>query len=510
MRTKLITAVVLLGSLWTGHAVQPAATPFFRIVVKDRATGRPVPLIELETTYHAKYVTDNAGVVAFYEPGLMGKEVWFHVSGHGYEHPEDFFGYRGAKLTPTSNGSATILVDRVNIAERMYRVTGVGRYRESRLLGDQVPLAEPDISGLVVGQDSAHALPYQGKIYWFWGDTSRPSYPLGNFKTAGATSELPANGGLPGQVGVDLNYFVDSSGFAREMAPVAGNGVVWIEAVQTAPDAQGRERMFAHFERREGLGAVLQQGVLVWNDSTNTFEVAVNLPLDELRHPRGWQPFKHVDQGVEYLYFGRPYPNLRVPNTLAAVLDPTQYEAYSPLQPGTHFDGAQSQLERDGNGELVWAWKKDTDFVEPNQQRQLVNAGLMTRSESPYRVFDVDTGKQIKEHYGSVAWNDYRQQWVMVFGESGGDSSYLGEIFITAADSIEGPWVHARKIITHEDYTLYNCAQRPFFNEDGGRLLYFEGTYVNTFSGTEEETPYYNYNQVMYRVDLSDPRLNVK
>ena len=35
---------------------------------------------------------------------------------------------------------------------------------------------------------------YKGKIYWFWGDTSRLAYPLGHFGTAGAISELPANG----------------------------------------------------------------------------------------------------------------------------------------------------------------------------------------------------------------------------------------------------------------------------------------------------------------------------
>ena len=95
----------------------------------------------------------------------------------------------------------------------------------------------------------------------------------------------------------------------------------------------------------------------------------------------------------------------------------------------------------------------------------------------------------------------------MIFGQSGGSSSYLGEIFMAAADAPEGPWVHARKIVTHDNYAFYNVAQRDFFDEDGGRLIYFEGTYTNTFSGTEVETPFFNYNQIMYRVDLADPRL---
>ena len=41
----------------------------------------------------------------------------------------------------------------------------------------------------------------------------------------------------------------------------------------------------------------------------------------------------------------------------------------------------------------------------------------------------------------------------------------------------------------------------------GGRFLYFEGTYTKMFSGTSQGTPRYDYNQIMYRLDLADPRL---
>jgi hypothetical protein len=43
----------------------------------------------------------------------------------------------------------------------------------------------------------------------------------------------------------------------------------------------------------------------------------------------------------------------------------------------------------------------------------------------------------------------------------------------------------------------------------GGRLIYFEGTYASTFSGNPEQTPRYDYNQIMYRFDLDDPRLTL-
>ena len=41
----------------------------------------------------------------------------------------------------------------------------------------------------------------------------------------------------------------------------------------------------------------------------------------------------------------------------------------------------------------------------------------------------------------------------------------------------------------------------------GTSYLYFEGTYTHTFSGNEHRTPRYDYNQIMYRLDLDDPRL---
>lgn len=41
-------------------------------------------------------------------------------------------------------------------------------------------------------------------------------------------------------------------------------------------------------------------------------------------------------------------------------------------------------------------------------------------------------------------------------------------------------------------------ASHSFFNQEGGRVIYLEGTYTDSFSGAKEKTPRYNYNQVMY------------
>ena len=96
---------------------------------------------------------------------------------------------------------------------------------------------------------------------------------------------------------------------------------------------------------------------------------------------------------------------------------------------------------------------------------------------------DIETDAPIHSHGGSVYWNPYRRRWVMICGQAGGTSSYLGELWFAEADTPVGPWVYARKIITHDHYTFYNPTQHPFFDQDGGRLIYFEGTYTDTYSG---------------------------
>jgi len=105
-------------------------------------------------------------------------------------------------------------------------------------------------------------------------------------------------------------------------------------------------------------------------------------------------------------------------------------------------------------------------------------------------------------HRGSVAWNEYRRRWVMIFCEIGG-TSMLGEIWYAESKELLGPWSAARKIVTHDRYSFYNPRHHPYFDRKGGRVIYFEGTYSAAFSGNTVLTPRYDYNQIMYRLDLS-------
>jgi hypothetical protein len=494
---------------------ESAASPggqYFAIEVVDEQTGRGVPMVELQTTSGTRYYTDSAGLVAFYEPGLMGRKVFFAVASHGYEFRPDGFGIRGVALDAEPGGSARLKIKRINIAERLYRITGQGIYRDTMLLGRKAPIAEPLLNAQVTGQDGILTAVYRGKLYWLYGDTNRLAYALGNFAMSGATTELPDR--IDPSVGFDLEYFVGQDGFSRPMAPMQGEGVVWLGGLVVLPDETGRERMLAFFHRRRGLGAVLENGFVAYNDEKDVFEKIKDVPLNLPINPTGY-PFRvRQDDGTEYICFTAPYPSLRVRADWKAYLDLSSYESYTCLKPGSRAGGKDDvQLDRDSDGKLIWAWKKGTPSLSPRTQRDLVAAGKMKRGQSPFRLQDAEGGEPVLLSNCSCFWNDYRKRYIMIASEVLG-ATVLGEVWYSEADRPEGPWVYARKIITHADkpgdaHDFYNPTQHPFFDRDGGRIIYLEGSYVNTFSGNRHPTPYYEYNQIMYRLDLADPRLQL-
>src|SRR5439155_10415412 len=137
----------------------------FAIQVIDDQSARGVPMVELQATTSACYYTDSAGYIAFDEPGLMNQKVFFNVASHGYEFPPDAFGIRGTVLETKPGGSATLKIKRINIAERLYRITGAGIYRDSILLGKTTPIDQPPLNAQVTGQDGILNAIYRGKLY---------------------------------------------------------------------------------------------------------------------------------------------------------------------------------------------------------------------------------------------------------------------------------------------------------------------------------------------------------
>lgn len=511
IHSSLMLLAGLLCLLMFGLRLQAAPGDYYRITVVDADTGRGVPLVELTTVNAVTFYTDSNGIVAVHEPDLMGKTVWFGVKSHGYEFPADGFGNRGVALDVRAGGQGQIKLKRVNVAERLYRITGAGIYRDSVLVGAPVPIKQPLLNGLVMGQDTVMATPYRGKVYWFFGDTERPGYPLGQFATSGATSPLPGKGGLDPDRGVDLTYWTDAAGFSRPMLPLPGfGGPVWVGGVFTLKDGGGRERLYTHFSHLGHDGKTAEQGLAVFDDAKAVFEPVCRFGLDAPLYPDG-QPFHAVVSGQPYLYCQsrslQAYPVVRVQADAAHVTDLRAYQAFTCLTPGAREAGVDTRLDRRRDGKLVYAWKADTAALGYDTQQALLAAGKLKPEEVLAPLRDIETDAPIHSHGGSVFWNPYRKRWVMISGQAGGTSSYLGELWFAEADTPIGPWVYARKIVTHDHYTFYNPTQHPFLDGNGGRLLYLEGTYTDTYSGNPDLTPRYNYNQIMYRLALDDPRL---
>ena len=483
---------------------------YFKVQVVDRQTSRGVPLVQLRTTNNIRYFTDSHGIVAFNEPGLMDMDVFFFVESHGYEYPKDGFGMQGTRLKISRGGSAVIKIDRLNIAERLYRVTGQGIYRDSILTEHPVPLQNPALNGQVMGQDSVYTCIYRGRLFWMWGDTGRPSYPLGHFATAGAVSDLPGHGGLDPAIGVDLKYYVADDGFSKKMCPLKKPGMIWLDGLLTVKDKQGRERMVAQYARMKSLGEVYGRGVVVFNDATQLFEPLVRSGVDFLPYPNSGHAVRVNANGQEYHYFATQFPlavRMRVRAKWDDVIDANHYEVLTTLKPKKTTGQYTPRLNL-GKPETSYRWLSFTQLVGDDVSAKTTIIKALKKEKQNVHLYNIESGRKIIPHGGTVYFNAYRQRWVAIFVQQFGESSFLGEVWYAEADTPVGPWTYARKIATHNKYSFYNPKQHPFFDKDDGRVLFFEGTYSFTFSGTAENaTPRYDYNQIMYRLNLADPRL---
>lgn len=481
MPMKHLAALALMAVAAWPHAA--AAEPFgIRIV--DDATGSGVPLMELRTVSEERFVTDNAGWIALVTADLMGQSTWFHVSGPGYDYPKDGFGYAGLRLTPQPGRSQEIRVRRTQPAERVGRQTGRGRFRDSLLLGKAVPL-EPENPFPVVGQDSVQAVPFEKGIFWLWGDTSVASYPLGNFHTTCALSDtVPEPGGS-----FRYRYFTEKSDPSRlrRMMPREGPGVLWMQGLVPVRGTDGMETMVAHWGRFPGLAPVIEQGIAAFLPAEQIFHSVTEIQKSETwRFPRG-----HAVRDGEWIYFASPLPHTRVRADFASLTNPQAYEAL-------HFDPANHQ----------WAWQRERDPTTQKEEAELLKSGRMPASEARFAFRD-PTGKPVSMHGGSVRWNAHRQRWIFL-GVATGEKdapSFLGEVWYAESAAPHGPWSRTVKVASHPRYSFYNPVHHSFMDLDNGRTIHFEGTWSAEFSGNPHKTPRYDYNQILYRLDLDHPDL---
>ena len=507
----LLLVWCLLASVGATCGQQPAGVQPAGVQIVDRETGRGIPLVELTTVDGVVWISDSGGWVAVNEPQLSGQTVYFGVRSAGYQVERDGFGMEGVRLQLGSGSRHRIELQRVQPARRLYRVTGRDLWLDTVRLGEEsgIRAGVEQGQGQVVGQDSVQTAVYGGRMYWFWGDTSRLSYPLGLFRTAGAVSELPGSIAEARGTGINLRYFTGADGFARAMVDVPdATGVVWIQGVSVVRDAAGGERMVCSFSRRRGLEEPLQQGHMLWNDERELFEVLAEVGLEEDWRLLREHPVKRTFGGVEYLCFGRPFPVTRVPARLESLMDESAWEGWT-CSAGEVDGEGRSKPSRRSDGQLDWGWRKAAPTTQQDEQRWL-RSGLVKAEELCFLPLDAERPeRRVLLHAGSVYFNAWRQRWVLIGNEQSweaGSPSFLGEVFYSESDAAEGPYVRALKVATHPGQSFYNPCQHPEFDGGDGQQIFFEGTYTNMFTKSAA-TPRYNYNQLMYGLDLQDERL---
>lgn len=399
-------------------------------------------------------MTDSNGIVAFYDPAFMlscdtidsghvgtSRPVWFTVSADGYEYTEGGM-WGGLNVDVRCGGKTTIKVERRNIAERLYRVTGLGIYRDTIMAGlaSQVPgltarfVMEKGLltQGSAVGQDSVMTAIHRGRMYWFYGDTNRPDNVLGNFHATGAVMPVPGSPELQYDIehGLNLTYFVNGS-FVKSVAPIAPlNQPTWIhDVISLIHPTTGEEQLLATYLKPAVNGHLETRGLLRWNDRMQQFD---KLREIDSKFQNVWPTdggHALVADGV--LYFGQPYPMVRTRATVHGYLQLDSYQAYTPLIPGTSaHDIDRVKLERDANGKLIYSWKTNTSPLSAWQYLELIGKGEIKQEEAYYmQMRSVDDGRTIWAHGGTVAWNNYRNCYVMIFVEGDGKTSFLGDLW---------------------------------------------------------------------------------
>lgn len=443
-------------ALYAVLAAAPTGEPC-RIEVVEQGTGWPVPLVELRTTNHLRFLTDNAGVIAFDQPEFMGRETWFGVHGHGYEAPKDGFGFQGFLLTPQPGKTLKVEVRRTILAKRLGRLTGAGLYSESQKLGKELDWKESGI----VGCDSVQTAIHRGKLFWAWGDTLIARYPLGIFDMTSATTAVQPLSSFQPPLKLKLDYFRDDRGTPRGVAKMPGPGPTWVSGYASLPDRAGTPHLCGTFIKVKPPLEAVQSGLCVWNDESSAFELLRILWTKSDESPKqppapdGHPAFWKDAAGKDWVLFGNPLPALRCPATFEAWQDASTWETLKP------------------------------------QETLRSAAG----------------GAPVKPHSGSIAWNPFRKRWVTVFMEAFGKPSAFGELWYAEADEPAGPWGPAIKVLTHDNYTFYNPRLHPEFTPDGSPILIFEGSYTKDFADRPPPTPRYEYTQMIYRLDLDDPAL---
>ncbi len=508
----LIALIILAGNsgIFTGMTVQAEEleSPYFELQIIDSMTGKGIPMTEVYRNGLVRFVTDSDGRVAINDPDLLNQKVYFDIKSDGYKPASDNAMSPGVIINVVPGGKWEVKLSREDAAERIYRLTGSGVYRDSVILGYKPPIEMPLSNSGVTRHNSfivknkpltdAQSIVYKSKIFWFFNGVQGLTFSKKNNKMAVATAQLPQKSGMSPEEGVNLEYITDSNDFPKEMAPFGDESdLVCFDSVMTVPDSSDNEKLVAHYIIFDSKMNQKEHGLAIFNDEKEVFEVLKTFNADEeWRFPQG-RTCRVEEDGKEWIYFSNPFPNKRVPATLDALQDPASYEAWT-----CYGDTEGKEVKRTDSGALDYRWTKDASPVGPAEEKSLIRKKLIEESEAMFLPKDKE-GNQIEMLSGSFHYNQWREKWVFIGAELRGKPSLYGQVWYSESQSLTGPWEKAVKIASHSDNSFFNVAHNEFFNQAKGRVLYFHGTYTKELSANSIPMPMYEGNQVMYRLELN-------
>ena len=544
----------------------------FKITIVDGVTGRGVPLVQLRTSNYISWYSDSAGVVAFDEPGMLGMAVYFVVLTDGYEIvasavlPNTPGSEPGVLLRTVGGDSATITLRRTQPAERLYRLTGGGLYRDTLLTGGAAPVKEPQISkSSSIGQDSLMAIPFKKQVFWCFGDTECPAGPrdtdcqhYGRFTNCAVTVRSVGNGSVP----PSLDYFVSKNSrapgglgsdgrpndallklwnpgsFVHPKAMLAGpqgqiyNQSSWIGSMTVTKDAAGNDdALWVTYVCPWG-GPDKIFGVAKWSEAQQVF-LPEQGAAQKLRYSGAQvvQTLSPADKAAGFIYYASAFAMSRVPANSSSIVNPSLYEYFSPCSAGA--SGCKSKMSA-----ASWGWKKSNldgglsgvGYFNPTAELGAIKAGLLPRAAARMQVHDKahPFGGSLVLSRGSVNWNAHRSKYVLIAEQAQLNraaplgASRHGEIFYCESSSITGPWTACTSVITHNQtgMSCYNPMQLAWLDEYGGARVYIACTFTAMASSTGGKTdrscraddyggvdcavavPRYEYNNLVFGLDV--------
>jgi len=150
-------------------------------------------------------------------------------------------------------------------------------------------------------------------------------------------------------------------------------------------------------------------------------------------------------------------------------LNPGQYEIYSCFRSANVDD-----LDRDSDVKLIWRWRKNATLPSREFEEWLACEGMLAENERLFHLATRDFDQAWTLHTASIAWNNYRERWVMMGLKVGNKSSHLNEVYDCEAENLMGPWASRIKRDNHQQYSFYNPRLQPMLDNDGGSNIYLK------------------------------------